>query len=67
MNPMTTKMQHKSRGEKLKIKPEEATPFLKPSSNKYAMAKPTIAKMEACVKIKRVINLLLAPMAFNVP
>ena len=55
------------RGENEKIKPDRSTPLLNPSSSNNPIEKPTIENISACVRIKRLMYLFPAPIAFSVP
>ena len=54
-------------GEKLNIKPDFATPVLKPSNKSMPIVKPTMANKMAWVNIKPRTKPLPAPIAFRVP
>ena len=55
IKPMVVNIPSNIIGEKEKIRPELATPRLKPSNNNSPMRKPTTENRSACVRIRRLI------------
>ena len=67
INPIVQNIANSTTGENEKIRPDFATPILKPSRRTIPIIKPTIEKNIACVRINRLIYLLPAPIALRVP